>query len=186
MKKALTCIVFLLILSLSGCQTIFSLLQEEPKEEEEKTVKISGGTHPDNLIPLGEAVTITTKDYVMQLKIKEIIDGERASQLLDTEEPCMVVIFNMQVSNLTAGESVEMGAFDMILNNGLRLDKNLGGAYSLSKALNLPLPFEVRFEADGASDIAADFYSEIGNCKYLKYKSYDYKNEIPYIYFALK
>ena len=87
------------------------------KRRRKKTVKISGGTHPDNLIPLGEAVTITTKDYVMQLKIKEIIDGERASQLLDTEEPCMVVIFNMQVSNLTAGESVEMGAFDMILNN---------------------------------------------------------------------
>ena len=175
-KSSIAALILLLTLSLTGCKPYLF-----PWERAE----ISGGTSPDDLIPPGESVTITTEASVTQLKIKEVIDGDRLSQLTGGElNNCTVVVFNMQVSDLSE-EIPSEGSAQMILKNGIleEQEKETSSLSKVVKALQIYALGSFTFGAEGSCDFFVLFHYNADYYRCLKY--INRPGDTP-VYFALK
>lgn len=161
MKKILSILLVFIILPLSGCG----------RDSEEV------GSSPENPVPIGEYVDICPGNREVQLCITEVISGEEAKRLADTDNDLVIVKFKLKAVSLK-GKRFSASPYQfMILNNGTIESASI---FDLKNILDLPNLGIDTFVAEGEIDCKAVFWVDINDCRCLQYNM---KNPI---YFAIR
>ena len=141
----------------------------------------SRGSSPENLVPLGEYVDICPDDRDVQLCILEIISGDEAKRLFDTDKELVITKFNMKAVSLNGEEFCPPSNVGMVLNNvTIKTDYFSSDAEEI---FGISYFRHDTFATEGSIDCVAVFWVDIDECRYLKYGDSTRKNET---YFAIR